>query len=399
MSLTAGNFVFLGDYVDRGMCGLEVVAYLMVMKLSLPNKVHLLRGNHETRDCNGWQEYYGERSYIAQCQTRFGSYWGFRIWEETNKVFDRLPLAAVVDQEIFCTHGGIPRSVAGGRSEVEQILGVPSVAGINPPYEHEGKDAQQIASDCIWSDPATQEQELHEVDPETGFGQSRRGGGCVCFGNKAVTNFLSRHNYSFILRAHEAHAEGVAISKGARVFTVFSTSKDHHQGNQAMAGCILVDTEKMQVINRSPAYRDRYVHRRGSVSLAGMSVHEIEKAAQLGLVTEQPQEEFYQDCDINEDDEAEEEEQGEGPIYKLDTGRESAVNPGLTVPTPHDHNKSFFGDDKIDSSEEEEKEEGNHMMASETENMNWESTSTSDNSSQSAGKKGKKANVWRLLYS
>ena len=55
------------------------------------------------------------------------------------------------------------------------------------------------------------------------------------------------------MRAHEAHADGVAVSKGARVFTVFSTSQDHNQGSHAMAGCILVDNDKLQVINRSPA--------------------------------------------------------------------------------------------------------------------------------------------------
>ena len=54
MALTAGNFVFLGDYVDRGMSCLECVAYLLCMKLTLPHKVYLLRGNHETRDVNGW---------------------------------------------------------------------------------------------------------------------------------------------------------------------------------------------------------------------------------------------------------------------------------------------------------------------------------------------------------
>jgi hypothetical protein len=52
---------------------------------------------------------------------------------------------------------------------------------------------------------------------------------------------------SFIIRAHEAHAHGVSLSKAAKVFTVFSTSKDHGQGKKAMAGCILVDTDKIQV--------------------------------------------------------------------------------------------------------------------------------------------------------
>lgn len=102
---------------------------------------------------------------------------------------------------------------------------VPRVAGINPPYQHEDDRYQQVASDCIWSDPASEEQE-RTVDPETGFGQSLRGGGAICFGNKAVTDFLQQHDLSYILRAHEAHADGVAVSKGARVFTVFSTSKE-----------------------------------------------------------------------------------------------------------------------------------------------------------------------------
>jgi hypothetical protein len=284
MSLTAGNFLFLGDYVDRGMSCLEVVAYLFAMKLLLPHKVFLLRGNHETRDVNGWEEHYGDRSYIHQCRERFGEEVGYRVWEETNQVFDRIPLSAVIDQDIFCVHGGIPRAVS-SKSRIQDILNVPKVAGINPPYEHETEEYQQVASDCIWSDPASDEQEAMGVDPNTGFGESLRGGGAICFGHKAVTNFLQQQGYSYIMRAHEAHAEGVAVSKGARVFTVFSTSKDHNQGSQAMAGCILVDFEKMKVINRSPAYKNKFVHRRDSVSLAGMTEAEIAQRADLGLVT------------------------------------------------------------------------------------------------------------------
>ena len=316
MSLTAGNFVFMGDYVDRGMSCLECVAYLFAMKLLLPDKVFLLRGNHETRDVNGWEEHYGERSFMYQCRSRFGDDLGYRIWEQTNQVFDRLPLAAVIDQDIFCVHGGIPRPIGAGDTRIQDILHVPKVAGINPPYEHEDEAYQQVASDCIWSDPASEDQEMHSVDPETGFGESLRGGGAICFGNKAVTNFLSQQGYSYIMRAHEAHAEGVAVSKGARVFTVFSTSKDHNQGSQAMAGCILVDFDKLQVINRSPAYRNQYVHRRDSVSLLTLSEQEIQKRMRLGLITTTPHD--------HSDDEKEEEEEWEDLEYESDVEPEVA---------------------------------------------------------------------------
>jgi diadenosine tetraphosphatase ApaH/serine/threonine PP2A family protein phosphatase len=258
MSLTAGNFLFLGDYVDRGMQCLETVAYLFSMKVTIPNKLYLLRGNHETRDVNGWEEHYHQRSFLYQCRARFGNELGYRVWEACNSVFDRLPLAAVIDQDIFCVHGGIPRPIRHGSAtttttRIQDILSVPKVAGINPPYEHEDELYQQVASDCIWSDPASEQQELYSVDPASGFGESLRGGGAICFGHTAVTQFLQQHALSFIMRAHEAHAEGVAVSKGARVFTVFSTSQDHNQGSNAMAGCILVDSAKLQVINRSPA--------------------------------------------------------------------------------------------------------------------------------------------------
>eukprot|EP00804_Cyclotella_cryptica_P010598 CCRYP_015189-RA/>CCRYP_015189-RA protein AED:0.04 eAED:0.04 QI:1585/1/1/1/1/1/4/165/641 len=347
MGLTAGNFVFLGDYVDRGMSCLECVAYLLAMKLSLPQKVFLLRGNHETRDVNGWEEHYGARSFIHQCRDRFGDELGYKVWEATNQTFDRMPLSAVIDQDVFCVHGGIPRpisdeNVVGGR--IRDILNVPKVAGINPPYEHEEEAYQQVASDCIWSDPASEEQERQSVDRESGYGDSLRGGGAICFGHKAVTNFLAQQGFSYIMRAHEAHAEGVAVSKGARVFTVFSTSKDHNQGNNAMAGCILIDFEKMQVINRSPAYRNQYVHRRDSVSIAMLSEAEIAERVKLGLITadshaeedddQEAEEEEWEEFDEDDPNTSRDYSSGDDEEYVLDERRKSSVDPSMTMASP-----------------------------------------------------------------
>ena len=115
-----------------------------------------------------------------------------------------MPLAAVIDQDIFCVHGGIPRPVTANHdgsygSRIQDILSVPRIAGINPPLEFEDEHHQQVASDCIWSDPASDDQEMNSVDPESGYGESLRGGGAICFGHKAVKDFLSQHGFSYIM--------------------------------------------------------------------------------------------------------------------------------------------------------------------------------------------------------
>ena len=68
------------------------------------------------------------------------------MWEGVNQVFDRLPLAAVIDNDIFCVHGGLPRPSSAHEvaTRVEDLLAVPRVAGISPVYDHESRVSQQV---------------------------------------------------------------------------------------------------------------------------------------------------------------------------------------------------------------------------------------------------------------
>jgi len=129
-------------------------------------------------------------------------------------------------------HGGVPRPLPNspaGASRLEMIAKVPAVSGIGPPYDYEDEHLRQMASECLWSDPAGEGQEQSGELDEDGYGESPRGGGTISFGNVALDRFLPQHGFSYVMRGHQAHSGGVSLSKNARVFTLFSTSKDHDQ--------------------------------------------------------------------------------------------------------------------------------------------------------------------------
>jgi hypothetical protein len=97
--VTAGDFLFLGDFVDRGRDSIPVIAYIMSMKILNPTKWHMIRGNHETREVNGNMEHYQEGSFLSQCLSLFGESDGYAVWEAVNNFFDTLALASTIDSE------------------------------------------------------------------------------------------------------------------------------------------------------------------------------------------------------------------------------------------------------------------------------------------------------------
>ncbi|ODN00844.1 Serine/threonine-protein phosphatase PP1 isozyme 5 [Orchesella cincta] len=234
--LTPATFLFLGDYVDRGEFGVEVVSYLFAHKLTAPSKFNLLRGNHEIRDVQQMFTFYKE------CLTKFGDKLGREIWNAVNDVFDVMPLAAVIDKKIFCAHGGIPPPWIGSGA-VEIIKSIPSPL---PKPEEQSK----LAWELMWSDPlhcenitAEQKAQYALVD---GFGENIRRGTAHVFTEDALDSFLKKNGLSHVVRAHEVQQAGFQVQLGGRLLTVFSSSK--YCGGSNEAACILADKLKLRTI-------------------------------------------------------------------------------------------------------------------------------------------------------
>ena len=143
------------------------------------------------------------------------------MWEQTNRVFNYLPVAATIDDVIFCVHGGIPRRLRNNSIlNIEQINCIPTPFDLSPQFDIE---LRQLVTDLLWSDPARGQQEAF-LD-ENGFGEGERGPGAICYGQKAIEEFFYHNNLTHLVRAHEPTANGISVRKGAKVITIFSTSK------------------------------------------------------------------------------------------------------------------------------------------------------------------------------
>jgi serine/threonine-protein phosphatase 6 catalytic subunit len=171
------NYVFLGDFVDRGRNSVETLVLLLALKARYPANVTLLRGNHESRQIT---QVYG---FFEEVMQKYGN---SNVWKHFVSVFDFLNLAAIIDGKVFCVHGGLSPDLV----TLDQISTIDRMQEV----PHEGPFC-----DLMWSDPEDIEDESWVVSP--------RGAGYL-FGARVTSEFNHINRLELICRAHQLVQEG-----------------------------------------------------------------------------------------------------------------------------------------------------------------------------------------------
>lgn len=169
------NFLFLGDYVDRGKNNIETISLLFVFKIMYPNNFFMLRGNHE---CTYINRLYG---FYEECQKTYD----IDLWRRISEVFKYLPIAAIIEDKIFCIHGGIS----------PDLHTLDDIRNLKRPQEipEEG-----LLCDLLWSDPSPDAETWEENERGTSY----------CFGVELTEQFLQKFDFDLLCRAHQAVMNG-----------------------------------------------------------------------------------------------------------------------------------------------------------------------------------------------
>ena len=208
------NYVFMGDFVDRGFNSVETFLLLLALKVRWPDRITLLRGNHESRQVT---QVYG---FYDECLRKYGS---VNVWRMCTELFDFITLSAVVEGEVFCVHGGLSPSI----TSLDQIRAID---------RRQEVPSDGPMADLLWSDP----------EDMSGWGMSPRGAGYI-FGGDVVAKFNHDNGLKLVARAHQLVMEGYKEWFGGSLVTVWSAPNYVYRCGNVASMLELSDTMERNV--------------------------------------------------------------------------------------------------------------------------------------------------------
>jgi serine/threonine-protein phosphatase PP1 catalytic subunit len=196
------NYLFLGDYVDRGKNSIETMVLLLAYKIRYPENFSILRGNHESASIN---KIYG---FFDECKRRYS----IRLYRTFNDCFNCLPVCAIISDKIFCCHGGISPNLT-SLDQIRRIIR-PCYVADNIGGKNRGSD---ILIDLLWSDPATPN---NPGDKGKWLPNDR--GISYIFDEVLLERFLKRFGLELVVRGHQVVEDGYEFFANRQLVTVFS---------------------------------------------------------------------------------------------------------------------------------------------------------------------------------
>ena len=251
------QYIFLGDFCDRGLYSLEVILLLFALKVKYPDFIYLIRGHHEDKFIN---EKYGLGD---ECKDRLldDIKNPLSIFANINKAFDYLPFGVLVDNNILMVHGGIGSSI-NTLDDIENIKRPVSVE-----HNVNNKDELHII-DLLWSE-YDEDIDNIEINSER---DKNKNGFIVKYGKERLNNFLNENKIDLLITAHQFVKEGITTYNNDKLLTVFSatnymdkykniggmlniTKKRANKGMNIIPKLITTNTENKNLYrnNRSPS--------------------------------------------------------------------------------------------------------------------------------------------------
>ena len=203
------QYIFLGDFCDRGLYSLEVILLLFALKIKYPDFIYLIRGHHEDKTIN---EKYGlgdecHERLLDEIQNPLS------IFSNLNKAFDYLPFGVLVDDNILLIHGGIGSSI-NTLDDIESIKRPISV-------EHNVTSTSQLhIIDLLWGEYSDNIDNI-EVNNER---DKNKNGFIVKYGKDRLNKFLNDNKINLLITAHQYVKEGFTTFNNDRLLTVFSAT-------------------------------------------------------------------------------------------------------------------------------------------------------------------------------